>query len=409
MRILIIGDLEGQFSNASLIASKNGARIAQVKDINLAIKNLLEGNGADLVMMHARDKIAEFKEKCQSEKIFLPIIACGFSENAKEAAQSIKNGAIEYLPLPPNEELIMSVLNSIAYNDKPLIYVSDEMKKIVTLLEKIASSNAPILISGSSGTGKEVLSQYIYRKSSRKNKQFIAINCAAIPENLLESELFGHEKGAFTGALNRRIGKFEESNGGTLLLDEISEIDIKLQAKLLRAIQEKEITRIGSNTPIKLDLRIIATTNRDLQEEVKNGRFREDLFFRLNVINVNIPPLKDRKDDLAILAKYFIEKYSNLNGLKILKLSDEALHSINSYDWPGNVREFENALYRAVLLSDGADQISKDDLMLNSTPNAEKDDILSIINQCKNNANAANILGISIKNLEKKLAEYEKV
>ena len=210
-----------------------------------------------------------------------------------------------------------------------------------------------MLITGESGTGKEVLARYVHARSLRAKKPFITVNCAAIPENLLESELFGHEKGAFTGALGRRIGKFEEANGGTLLLDEISEMDVRLQAKLLRAIQERLIDRVGGGKPVPVDIRIIATSNRNLTEAVREGKFREDLWFRLNVVNLKIPPLRERPADITELAQYFVKKYSDANGLPVRPLSAEARRALNVNRWPGNVRELENTLHRAVLLSTG--------------------------------------------------------
>src|SRR5690606_18746407 len=212
---------------------------------------------------------------------------------------------------------------------------------------------ASVLITGESGTGKEVLARYVHSRSHRAKKPFISVNCAAIPESLLESELFGHEKGAFTGALARRIGKFEEANGGTLLLDEISEMDVRLQAKLLRAIQERLIDRVGGNRPVPIDIRILATSNRDLAEAVREGSFREDLLFRLNVVNLKLPPLRQRPGDIAAFSEHFVEKYAQANGLGRRILSPEARAALQEAPWPGNVRELENTLHRAVLLSGG--------------------------------------------------------
>src|SRR5207342_367885 len=206
---------------------------------------------------------------------------------------------------------------------------------------------------GESGTGKEVLARYVHTRSNRAKRPFISINCAAIPEHLLESELFGHEKGAFTGAIARRIGKFEEATGGTLLLDEISEMDVRLQSKLLRAIQERVIDRVGGTKPVPVDIRIIATSNRNLVDAVREGSFREDLLFRLNVVNLKIPPLRERPSDIGELAHHFIRKYSQANGLPLRPLSAEARRALSANRWPGNVRELENTLHRAVLLSSG--------------------------------------------------------
>ena len=212
-----------------------------------------------------------------------------------------------------------------------------------------------MLITGESGTGKEVLARYVHTRSNRSKKPFICVNCAAIPENLLESELFGHEKGSFTGAVARRIGKFEEATGGTLLLDEVSEMDVRLQAKLLRAIQERVIDRVGGTRPVPVDIRIIATSNRNLAEAAREGKFREDLLFRLNVVNLKIPPLRERPADVAELSQFFAKKYADLNGVPLRPLSPEARRALSVHRWPGNVRELENTIHRAVLLSSGTE------------------------------------------------------
>ena len=210
-----------------------------------------------------------------------------------------------------------------------------------------------MLITGDSGTGKEVLARYVHSRSGRAKKALICVNCAAIPETLLKSELFGHEKGSFTGAIARRIGKFEEANGGTLLLDEISEIDVRLQAKLLRAIQERVIDRVGGTRPVTIDIRIIATSNRNLAEAVREGIFREDLLFRLNVVNLKIPPLRERPADVLELAEYFADKYAAANGVPARPLSQDARRTLTLNYWPGNVRELENTMHRAVLMASG--------------------------------------------------------
>lgn len=262
----------------------------------------------------------------------------------------------------------------------------------------------------------------------------ISVNCAAIPENLLESELFGHEKGAFTGAVARRIGKFEEADNGTILLDEISEMDMRLQAKLLRVLQEREVDRIGASKPVKVNIRVLATSNRNLQEEVKSGRFREDLYFRLNVIALNMPSLRDRKEDVKPLADHFIEKYSKANGIGKRKLTDASLAKLTQYHWPGNVRELENAMHRTVLLATGgfiepdaiflqgameppvtvaastqASRPSDTQRMLvgRSLDSVEQELILDTLSHCLGNrTHAANILGISIRTLRNKLKQY---
>ena len=244
----------------------------------------------------------------EAEHIHAPIVACGTATDARAAVAAIQAGAKEYIPLPPDAELIAAVLAAVADDTRELIYRDDAMGRVVKLAQHVAPSEASVLITGESGTGKEVLARYVHARSGRARKPFICVNCAAIPESLLESELFGHEKGAFTGAVARRVGKFEEANGGTLLLDEISEMDVRLQAKLLRAIQERVIDRVGGTRPVPIDIRILATSNRNLAEAVRENRFREDLLFRLNVVNLKIPALRERPADVIELAQYFRQK-----------------------------------------------------------------------------------------------------
>ncbi len=448
MRLMIVGDLGGQIGAAIKIARDRGAKVAQVDTIAAAFDCMCKGQGADLLMIEVRENIGKLKSLLESERIAVPIVACGVDATADTAADAIRAGAKEYVPLPPDEELIAAVLEAITAETHTVIHSSLPMKQVLAMADQIAPSDASVLVTGESGTGKEVIARHIHRKSNRADKPFISVNCAAIPENLLESELFGHEKGAFTGATARRIGKFEEASGGTLLLDEISEMDIRLQAKLLRAIQEHEIDRLGGNRPVKVDIRIIATSNRNLIESVQNGDFREDLYFRLNVINIELPPLRERPDDIALLAKYFIEKYSKANGMPPRKLSDPARQKMLAYSWPGNVRELENIMHRAVLMAQGQ-EIDETAVMLpravtrpeiaaaspapaahthpsgammgraetesramgtmvgRTVASVEKELILKTLDHCLGNrTHAANILGISIRTLRNKLKLY---
>ncbi len=351
MRLMIIGHLEGYISAAGKIALQRGAKVIHCEDTEQALGALRNGKGADLVMIDVKQKIGDFIEALKVERIHVPVIACGIGTDARAAVKAIQEGAKEYVPLPPDADLIAAIFEAVTEESNTMIASDPAMKNVVMLADKIAPSEATVLITGESGTGKEVMSQYIHRKSKRANGSFIAVNCAAIPESLLESELFGHEKGAFTGAVSRRLGKFEEANGGTLLLDEVSEMHPLLQAKLLRAIQEREITRIGSNEAVKVDVRIIATSNRNLEESVTKGDFREDLYFRLNVVNIRLPALRERKGDLPALAQFFIDKYSEQNGLPAKKLSAAAASKIQGHHWRGNIRELENTMHRAVLMS----------------------------------------------------------
>lgn len=351
MRLMIVGSLQSHMTQAGQIAIKRGAKVQHAEDIEQALGALRAGQGADVVMIDVKQKIADFIVNLDSERISVPVVACGVDNDAQAAVKAIKSGAKEYIPLPPNAELIAAILEAVTEDDTDMIAGDPSMLALVQMADQIAPSDATVLITGESGTGKEVMSNYIHKKSKRKGQPFISVNCAAIPENLLESELFGHEKGAFTGAVARRIGKFEEANGGTLLLDEISEMHPSLQAKLLRAIQERVIDRIGGKKPVSVDIRLIATSNRNLEDSVKKGEFREDLYYRLNVVNLQLPALRHRPADIMPLAKMFADKYSEQNNLPLKEFSSEATDKIQSYDWPGNVRELENTMHRTVLIS----------------------------------------------------------
>jgi DNA-binding NtrC family response regulator len=374
--------------------------------------------------------------RLEAEHIHVPIVACGTQTDARAAVAAIHAGAKEYIPLPPDPEMIAAVLAAVANDTREMIYRDDAMAHVVKLAQQIAPSDASVLVTGESGTGKEVLARFVHARSNRARGSFISVNCAAIPEALLESELFGHEKGAFTGAVARRIGKFEEANGGTLLLDEISEMDVRLQAKLLRALQERVIDRVGGTRPVPVDIRIIATSNRNLAEAVRDGTFREDLLFRLNVVNLKLPPLRERPADVIELAQHFVRLYSQANGIPLRPLSTDARRQLSLARWPGNVRELENTMHRAVLMASG-DEIgpeailSPDGLRLDQSKPAavahaamaaeavtrslvgrtvadvERDLILETLKHCLGNrTHAANILGISIRTLRNKLNEY---
>jgi two-component system, response regulator FlrC len=299
MRLLIIGALEGQLSEATKLAMQGGAKVQHASSIDIAMASLRAGRGADLLFVDVMVDIPGLIAALEAERIHIPVVACGTETNAAAAVNAIRAGAKEYIPLPPDAELIAAVIAAVARESTDFLFRDPGMARVVHLAEQIAPSDASVLITGESGTGKEVMAKYLHSRSRRAPRAFICVNCAAIPENLLESELFGHEKGAFTGAVARRIGKFEEASGGTLLLDEISEMDMRLQAKLLRAIQERVIDRVGGTRPVPVDIRIIATSNRNLQDAVRQGTFREDLLFRLNVVNLKLPPLRERLGDIA--------------------------------------------------------------------------------------------------------------
>ncbi|MGB6086471.1 sigma-54-dependent transcriptional regulator [Parvibaculum sp.] len=437
MRLLIVGTLNGQLSTATKMAMSKGAKVTHTETVDQAIETLRAGRGADLMMVDVAADIANLIPRLQAEHICVPVIACGVETDARAAVNAIRAGAKEYIPLPPDAELIAAVLSAVADDNHALIFRDPKMGDVVKLADQVAPSEASILITGESGTGKEVMARYVHDRSLRRDKPFISVNCAAIPENLLESELFGHEKGAFTGAIARRIGKFEEADGGTLLLDEISEMDVRLQAKLLRAIQEREIDRVGGKTPVKVNIRIIATSNRDLQAEARAGRFREDLFYRLNVVNLQLPALRERPADILALAEHFAARYAKANSLPAKVLSADAKNFLARHHWAGNVRELENTMHRAVLLATGqeidvnairlpdgsrledaslggvvqkaaaaADAVSRG-FVGKTVAEVEQDLILQTLDHCLGNrTHAANILGISIRTLRNKLKEY---
>ncbi|MEJ8472726.1 sigma-54-dependent transcriptional regulator [Roseibium algae] len=435
MRLLIVGTLGGQLTAATQIAMQRGAKVVQADDVESAMKELRSGRGADLLMVDVGLDIAGLLLKLQNERVHVPIVACGVETDAQAAVSAIRAGAKEYIPLPPDAEMIAAVLAAVAQERGDLIYRDEAMAVVVRLAEQVAPSDASVLITGESGTGKEVIARHVHKSSNRASKSFISINCAAIPEHLLESELFGHEKGAFTGAVARRIGKFEEADGGTLLLDEISEMDVRLQAKLLRAIQERVIDRVGGTRPVPVDIRILATSNRDLAESVRQGAFREDLLFRLNVVNLKLPPLRERPADVLELAKFFVGHYAEANGVAVRPLSVEARQALAVNPWPGNVRELENTMHRAVLLAHG-DEIGVEAIRLpdgspivvtkgpaeraaqtaeavsrnfvgRTVSDMERDLILDTLDHCLGNrTHAAKILGISIRTLRNKLNQY---
>lgn len=298
----------------------------------------------------------------------IPVILITAYGSVERAVDAIKSGAKDYLIKPFDSEILNSVVlkhikdeeNNIENN---MIAVDEVMINLTQLALRVAKSDATVMITGESGTGKEVLSRFIHDNSSRFDRKFVAINCAAIPENMLEATLFGYEKGAFTGAYKSCPGKFEMAQGGTILLDEISEMDLLLQAKILRVLQEREVERLGGRKVIPLDVRVIATSNRDMKKEVAEGRFREDLYYRLNVFPLRVPCLNERKEDIPELAKYLVNKWAKINNSCVNNISSSALKLLMSHTWPGNVRELDNVIQRAIILSDST-IIDKDSLQI---------------------------------------------
>jgi len=432
-RLLIIGSLSGELGQAARIATARGAQLVQVEGVTAALEQM-RGAGADLILGDAAHDLPWLLERLAAERIVTPLIACGHNADADSVLRAIRAGAREFLPLPPEAELIAAMLQAVTAAQDAPICRDPMMRALLARAAQLARAEASVLITGESGTGKEVLARHIHNASKRARGPFVALNCAALPEALLESELFGHERGAFSGAVAARKGKFEQAERGTLLLDEIGEMELRLQSKLLRAIQEREVDKLGGTHPVKVDVRILAATNRDLQAEVRAGRFREDLYFRLNVVQLRIPPLRERAEDILPLAEYFGARYAAANGLPERPLAVAATSRLLAHPWPGNVRELENAMHRAVLLASGR-EIGLHAIELGTTPEptqpsatastvpvgitpiaalvgrrmeeVERELILETLGRCLGNrTRAAEILGISIRTLRNKLAEY---
>ena len=421
-RLLLIGPLAGEMAQAATLARHAGAQVAHADTIGMALTSLRADASIGLILCDFALDVASLVRALAAERIAMPVIAAGAALTPRDADAAIRAGAQDVLMLPSDPELVAAMLLSATGAPGAPIVRDPAMLAVLRRAEQVAPSEASVLITGESGTGKEVLARHIHNKSRRAGGPFVALNCAAIPETLLESELFGHEKGAFSGALARRIGKFEAAQNGTLLLDEISEMDVRMQAKLLRAIQEREIDRVGGNAPVRVNVRILATSNRNLPEEARAGRFREDLYFRLNVVGLRIPPLRERPADIPALAAHYARHYANLNGAPNRALGPDALARLSAYVWRGNVRELENIVHSAVLLATGpeigadaielphqAQEAAKDvaGFVGRRMEDVERDVILHTLNHMAGNrTHAATVLGISIRALRNKLRDY---
>jgi len=379
-RILVVDDDEQM--RVALSATLKHLKFEPVvaKDAREALKHLKKEQ-FDVILsdlkMPKMDGLEFLKEtKKISEKTpFIMITAFG---DVKTAVESMKLGAFDFILKPFSQEALKKVIDmAISHSSlskttpkegmetDEFIVSSPSMRKIVELAGKVAKTDATVLLIGESGTGKEVLARFIHRNSPRANKNFVAVNCAAIPSNLLESEMFGYEKGAFSGAIKSHPGKFEQADKGTLLLDEISEMPLELQAKLLRVLQERTIDRIGATKPKEVDVRIICTTNRNIEEDVKEGKFREDLYYRISVFPIRIPPLRERRDEIEQLAYYFLKKFSKQFGKNITNFEKGVLELLENYPWPGNIRELQNVIERAVVLAEG-NTITKNEIFLHN-------------------------------------------
>src|SRR5579863_3752450 len=405
---------------------------------------LPDGEGTDL--------LRELQTRPQKPLI---VMVTGFG-SVESAVECMRNGAFDYMLKPfSNDQLEVTLKKAENFNQLvkvneyfsradedesgyELLGASPAMENLRQLIRKVARTQATVLIAGESGTGKELVARALYRQSPRANAPFIKLNCAAVPENLIESEFFGHEKGAFTGALNKREGRFELAHGGTILLDEISEISPNVQAKLLRVLQERELERVGGNRTIKVDVRVIATTNRNLEESVERKEFRQDLFFRLNVVPVAVPPLRERKDDVPLLSQQFMQRFSRKHGVRAKGISDNCLAVLTAHHWPGNVRELQNVIERAVILCGDGGLLEPEHLGFSARPapvsgaaaspaqidgveaasgasgngvislaELERQHILAALQQTsQNRTHAAKLLGISVRTLRNKLSEY---
>ena len=384
-RILVVDDEEGSRESLELIledeydvvCAENGT--GALRRIKKEVFDLVL---LDLTMPDM-DGIETLKRIKSHDKL-IDVIMVSATDRAREAIDSIHTGAYDYITKPFDQQTILAAVErtlqkrsleqevrylrsevALISKETRIVSKSKEMKDIFSMIDKVAETASSILITGESGTGKELIARAIHTKSSRSEKPYVVINCASIPSELMESELFGYEKGAFTGAHSRSIGKFEFAHGGTIFLDEISTLKPELQAKLLRFLQEREFTKVGSHRIIKVDVRVIAATNTHLPEMIRDGRFRDDLYFRLNVIPMELPPLRKRREDIPLLANYFLEKFNNQLNKKINSIAPEVVDVLQSYPWPGNVRELENLIERMVVLGSNDRMIDEKDLPYN--------------------------------------------
>ncbi|RJR51779.1 MAG: sigma-54-dependent Fis family transcriptional regulator [Desulfobacteraceae bacterium] len=447
--VLIVDDDEAHLMTLRTIIKSWGYHVEGANDGTRAVQRVKE-SPFDLILMDVRMAVMSGIEALRQIKQYnpsIPVLIMTAYSSVESAVEALKEGAYDYLTKPLDfEALKITVERALEHTNlkaenlalkerlrsgfdlRNIIGKSRPMKELIEMVAMVAPSEATVLITGESGTGKELIARVIHSNSDRKGFPWVIVNCAAIAETLLESELFGHEKGAFTGADRRREGRFMQANRGTIFLDEIGEMSPTMQAKLLRVIQDREIQRVGSDETIKADVRILAATNRDLQEDVAAGKFREDLFYRLNVVTLKVPPLRERPDDIPLLANHFLQKYAEKNRKKVKGLTPLAMDMLLKYTWPGNVRELENAVERAVILLAG-DYVGEKELPLSITQaytgkdsveparlpavsrsldELEKEAIIAALEETSGNkSEAARKLGINRRTLYKKLEKIE--
>ena len=442
--ILVIDDEATMRDSCRQALSRDKNRVVVAED-GLKGLGFLEKESFDLVIldlkmpglsgMEVLEKIKEFDPKT------VVIVITGYA-TIESAVEAIKKGAYDFIPKPFTPDTLRVIVKralekrelilenvllrdelKASFGSDVIIGQSKSMKQIEDLVRKVGPTDSTVLIAGESGTGKELIARAIHYCSKRKDKPFVTVDCGSLVENLFESELFGHIKGSFTGATATKYGRFELANGGTLFFDEVGNISLNIQTKLLRVLQEREVTKVGSSQVIKVDVRIIAATNKDLQESVKTGTFRDDLFYRLSVVPIALPALRERRDDIPLLANHFLAKYNKKRGKNIRAISDRAMKALVEYDWPGNVRELENAIERAVVLSE-SDLIEPSDLLYYGltvqTPSksdasqtqrlvdVEKEYIVKTLKMFNGHkGKAAESLGIDRKTLRLKLRAYE--
>lgn len=444
--ILIVDDDFAHRTMLKKLLGGWGYEIFDADDGSAAIEKV-QKRSFDLILMDIRMLNVSGIEALEKIKIInpaIPVIIMTAYASVDTAVAALKKGAYDYLTKPLDFDELRIAINKATehsrlkkeneylrerlnekFDTQRMIGHSPLMVNLLETVAQVAATEATVLITGESGTGKEMIANIIHYNSPRKASPFVKINCAALTESLLESELFGHEKGAFTGADRKREGKFRQAEGGSIFLDEVSEMSPAMQVKLLRVLQERELTPVGGMEVIPIDVRVIAASNKDLKKEMEQKRFREDLFYRLNVVTLNVPPLRDRKEDIPLLAQHFLEMFTAKNKKSIKSFTTQSMEKLMQYDWPGNVREMMNAVERAVVLS-RSEYIDADELMplmTNSSPadreqsdfsdnisldEVEKRSILGVVNACGGNkSEAARRLGITRKTLRKKLDKYE--